>query len=128
MLSNYGRDDTKRRLSLTIADPVTVAELIASVEHQLADGTWLYGLILDARSVSRFVPKSTDMQMFVSRIRELVVAHGPRGPIAIVSKHAGVISSGEIYNFFGDRMEAVEVFWDMAEAQKFLDQQTALSS
>jgi hypothetical protein len=45
----YLLDDTKRRIRLVLADPITVAELLASVERQLADGAWSYGTLVDAR-------------------------------------------------------------------------------
>ena len=121
----YVRDDAKHRIKVTVSDPLTVAELIASVEHQLADGTWQHTLIVDARRLILLTPNVSFMQSFVSYVAELVAAHGPRGPIAIVSTQSGVISSGQMYNLFGGEMEPVEVFWDIDEGQQWLDQRSA---
>ena len=115
----YARDDTTRRIRTTLSDPLTVDELIALVEHQLADGTWRYGMIIDARSVALFTFKPVEMQLFVARVRDRSAAHGPRGPVAVVSRHSPVISGSTIYKSFGGK---AEVFWDMDEAQRFLDQ------
>ena len=122
----YARDDAKHRLRVTISDPLTVDDLISSVDHQLADGTWLYGLLVDARGVLAFAPKPSDLQPFLSRVRDLVAAHGPRGPVALVSKQSVVISGGHMYNVFGGKTESLEMFWDMDDARRFLDKaQTA---
>jgi hypothetical protein len=122
----YVRDDAKRRITVILTDPLTVAERIAAVERQLADDAWRYGLIIDARSMLQFAPHTTEMRAVVERVGELVAAHGPRGPVAIVSRHSGVIGAGAIYNYFGRQKDSVEVFWDMDEALKFLDSQTGV--
>lgn len=118
----YVRDDAKRRITLTVSDPLTVEERIAAVERQLADGAWGYGLIIDARSMASFTPKLTEMQIAASRLAELVAAHGPRGPVALVSRQSGVIGASAMHNSLGVKTPGVQVFWDMDDAQKFLDQ------
>jgi hypothetical protein len=118
----YVRDDAKRRITLTVSDPLTVEERIAAVEHQLADGAWEYGLIIDARSMATFTPQLTEMQAAASRLAELVAAHGPRGPVALVSRQSSVISASAMHNSLGVKTPGVQVFWDMDDAQKFLDQ------
>jgi hypothetical protein len=116
----YERDDARHRIRVTVTDPLTVADLIASVERQLADGAWGYGLLVDARSTFR-APQPMEMRSFVSSVRELVSAHGPRGPIAIVAKESAAIIGAQLYSFFGQKMEAVETFWDLDDAQRWLD-------
>jgi hypothetical protein len=71
--------------------------------------------------------QSSDMQSFLSHIRELVATHGPRGPIAFVSTESAVIGSAQRYVLFGGTAEAFEVFWAIDDAQGWLDQQTANS-
>jgi hypothetical protein len=118
----YVRDDAKRRITLTVSDPLTVEERIAAVEHQLADGAWKYGLIIDARSMATFTPQLTEMQAAASRLAELVAAHGPRGPVALVSRQSSVIGASAMHNSLGVKTPGVQAFWDMDDAQKFLDQ------
>jgi hypothetical protein len=116
----YTRDDAKRRIRLTLTNPITVADLIASVERQLASGGWPYGSLVEARAP--FSPQSPrDMRAFSSRVSELVATHGQRGPIAIIAKDAGAVATAQIYVLFGGKTESVEVFWDLDDGQHWLD-------
>jgi hypothetical protein len=117
----YVRDDSKGRVTFTLSDPLTVAERIAAIEHQLSDEAWRYGVIIDARSLASYTPQLTEMQATTSRLAELVAGHGPRGPVAIVSRQAGVIGASAMHNSLCANSR-VHVFWDMDEARRFLDQ------
>lgn len=121
----YARDDTARRIRITLTDPLTVAERIAAVEQQVADNAWRYGTLIDARCLAVYKAEPTEMQAVVARVAEFVTEYGPRGPVAIVSNRPTVISAGQMYNYFGDKRNAVEVFWDLDEARRFLDQQAS---
>jgi hypothetical protein len=121
----YARDDAARRIRITLTDPLTVAERIAAVEQQVADGAWRYGMLIDARYLALYTPNPAEMQAVVARVAELVAEHGPRGAVAIVSNRAAVISAGQMYNYYGGEKNAVEVFWDVDEARQFLEQQAA---
>jgi hypothetical protein len=111
---------------LTVTDPITVVDLIASVEQQLADAAWDYGLLVDMRA--QFAPAAPgDIRSFSSRIGELVAAHGPRGPIAVVAKDATPIAGAQLHLIYGGKREAVEVFWDLDDGQRWLDDWTAKS-
>ena len=121
----YVRDDAKRRITLTASDPLTVEERIGAVEHQLADGAWSYGLIIDARSMASFTPQLSEMQAAASRLAELVDAHGPRGPVALVSRQSSLIGASAMHNSLGVRTPGVQVFWDMDDARTFLDRADA---
>jgi hypothetical protein len=117
----YMCDDAEHRLRVTVTNPFTVADLIASVERQFADGAWRYGLLIDSRApVAALKPE--DMQSFLSRVRALIAAHGPRGPIAIVAREAGPITFTQRYIYLSDKMEPIEVFWDLDDAQQWLDE------
>jgi hypothetical protein len=119
----YARDDTARRVKITLTDPLTVAERIAAVEEQVADNAWRYGTLIDARYLAVYKANPAEMQAVVARVAELVAEHGPRGPVAVVSNRAAVISAGQMYNHFDDKRNTVEVFWDLDEARRFLDRQ-----
>jgi hypothetical protein len=122
----YLRDDTRRRIRITLTDPVSVADLIASVERQFADGDWSYGLLVDGRGLLD-TAKPTDVREFVSRVRELIAAHGPRGPVAFVARKSGVIAAAQLSNFLGGKAAFVEVFWDVDDALQWLDERMAQS-
>jgi hypothetical protein len=116
----YARDDARRRITMTASDPLTMGERIAVLEHQLADDAWTYGVIIDARSMAPFRPKLTEMQAVTSRLAELVAVHGPRGPVAIVSRQTSVITASCLHNSMGVRTP-IEVFWQLDDAQTYLD-------
>ena len=121
----YVRDDAKRRITLTVTDPLTVADRIAAVERQLVDDAWGYGLLIDARRMASFIPKLAEMEAAASRLAELVATHGPRGPVAIVSRKPGVIGASTMHNSLGVKTPGVQAFWDMDDARAFLDRQAA---
>jgi hypothetical protein len=118
---HYVRDDVKRRIGIALTEAVTVDELIETVERQLVDGAWAYGVLVDGRAM-RDLPKPKDIQAFVACVRELVAVHGPRGPMAFVSSESGVFSTAEMYLFLGGKTDALEVFGDIADAQRWLDE------
>jgi hypothetical protein len=120
----YQLDDINRRIRLTLTDPVTVADFLASVECQLANGAWSYGTLVDAR-IPFTAPRASDMREFVAGVRELIQTHGPRGPVAVVTRESGAISSSQMYNVFGGKTESIEVFWDLDDAQQWLDEKLA---
>jgi hypothetical protein len=117
----FDRDDANRRLKMTVTDPITLSELIASAERQLAEGAWSYGTLIDARGIVVALPPD-DIRSLVTHVRELVATHGPRGPIACVARQAKAIASVQIYMLFGGKTDALEVFWDLAEAREWLDE------
>ena len=120
----FDRDDLNRRLKLTVTDPVAGTELMAVLERQLSEGAWPYGMLVDARAMS-VAPLPSDVRLCVARVRELVAANGPRGPIAFVARQAAAIGSVQIYMLLGGKTDFLEVFWDMADAKQWLDEQMA---
>ena len=62
-----------------------------------------------------------DMRLFASRLRKLVAAEGPRGPIAIVTQKSAAVSA-QMYHFFGGKTESFGVFWDLEDAHQWLDE------
>jgi hypothetical protein len=118
---HYVQDDARRQIRITVTEPTTVVDLIGSVERQLADGAWRYGSLVDARAP--LVPPAPGvMQAFAVRVAELAAAHGPRGPIAVVARDPRTISAAQRLAFSAGRVESIEVFWDLDDAQRWLDE------
>jgi hypothetical protein len=116
---HYERNDARRRIALTLTEPLTIPELIETAERQFADGGWRDALLVDARAT--FIAlQPMAMHVFVSHLRALVAAHGPRGPIAMVTQKSAAVRA-QMYRFFGGKTESFEVFWDLDEAQQWLD-------
>ena len=120
----YVRSDRPQQIRITVTDPVTVADFVEIAEHQLADGAWRYGLLVDARAIAQ-PPPPRDIRLFIARLSEFVAAHGRRGPIAFVAKESGVIGRAQMYSSLGLEFETQEVFWDARDAQEWLDERIA---
>jgi hypothetical protein len=124
MSLHYFRDDLRRRIKITLTSPVSVAELFESLERQFAENAWRFGVLADARLMSRAL-EIDDIRVLVSLVRAFVAAHGPRGPVAFVARQSQVISAGQLYRMFGGEPDSLEVFWDLQEAERWLDEQMA---
>src|SRR5436190_8752320 len=96
----YVRDDQVRRVRVTMADPVTAADLIGSVDRQLSDDAWTYQVLVDSRGVTRAVPLD-DIRTFLAHVQHLVAQHGPRGPVAMVARGAKAVASAQVYALLG---------------------------
>jgi hypothetical protein len=124
----YVRDDARRRIRITVTDPLLVADMICSVERQLSDRTWTYGLLVDLRAPI-VPPTSSEMQSFATRVSELVAEHGRRGPIALIARDPRVVSPAQRLAFtaqntvIAGQTESIEVFWDVQDGQRWLDEQ-----
>jgi hypothetical protein len=121
---DYKRDDANRRVRLTVTEPFNLADLIAAVERQLGDGAWRYGVLIDARAPLSVSP-TRDIQSYAARVSELVAAHGPRGPIAVISRDSKMIGGVKKYSLFVGKNETLELFWDLDDGQKWLDARMA---
>jgi len=121
----YFRDDARRRIRITLTDPLRVADMTLSLDRQLTEGTWDYGVLLDGRAIAAGVP-SSDIQSFLSQVRELIAKHGPRGPVAFVATQSAAIGSAQRYLLFGGgAAESFEIFWAIDDANRWLDEQSA---
>ena len=122
----YVKDDVRRRIRITMIEPVTLEDMVSSVERQLADRAWRYGLLVDARD-PLVQPKTSDMKKFGAWVSKLVAEHGPRGPIAVVAKDSRTISTAQRHAFSAGKIESVEVFWTLQDAEQWLDGRLANS-
>lgn len=118
----YVQDDARRLVRMTMRDPVSLEERVAALERKFADGAWAYGLLIDARGLAT-AANPAFVRAFRSRVADLVAAYGPRGPIAIVAKASSTISAAQMFVILGrDPTETIEVFWDLDEALRWLDE------
>ena len=118
---DYTKDDARRRIRIVGRDPISVADLIAHLDRQAADGAWGYSLLYDARGLAT-PPAPADLPQVVVHVQEISARHGARGPVAIVTRETATVAVGQIYSMLGERAGfRAEVFWDMAEAERWLD-------
>jgi len=88
MAINFQRDDTLRLVILVGIGKVSVDEWAAAVARQLSEGLWHYGSLFDFTAVDAMV--GFDEQGVLTALKELAAAHGPRGPVALVSSTPNV--------------------------------------
>src|ERR1700674_5117884 len=77
----YERDDVNRRVVVTVQGPFAVADFLAVMERQRADGAWTYGMLSDLRGMTG-EPAIDDLRQFLS---EAARTTEPRGPVAILA-------------------------------------------
>jgi LmbE family N-acetylglucosaminyl deacetylase len=120
---DYARDDARRRIRVTAHQPLEADDLIAIVDRQVREQTWTYGVLYDLRALQVARLKG-DLRKVADHVLAAVTAHGRRGSVALVARAAEIVGSGQMYAFLGARIGfSVEVFWDLDEAEQWLDGQ-----
>jgi hypothetical protein len=123
----YVRDDARRRIRVTAYGPLRLADVTAIVDRQAREHTWTYGIAYDFRRMP--TPLSLEEgHLLAAHISGHVSAHGPRGPVAIVTTAPDLIAGTQLYAFSNAPAGFnVQVFWDLEEAEAWLDDPTASS-
>jgi hypothetical protein len=125
MPSSYQRDDARRRIVVTVEGNVSAAEALAVVSRQLADGAWSYGILYDARNDTS-QPSTADVRSIVEYVGRCIVQHGPRGPVAIVTRSPSTYGMSRMYSTLGEPVNlTVEVFREIEAAEAWLESQTS---
>jgi hypothetical protein len=119
----YTRDDSRRRINVRLIRPVTTDEFLDLIDRQAREGAWQYGMLYDARG-SVEAPPPVDSARMLARIRDLANRLGERGPIAIVTASTAAIGIAQVYAFRAEKTMNVQIFWDKAEAERWLDERT----
>jgi hypothetical protein len=121
----YRLDHARQRLRIIGRDPAGVADVLAWLDRQAADGAWAYGSLDDLRRVT-FSPTAADVQRVLDQVTARSVAYGQRGPVAVVATHPGLFGMARLYSALVDlAVGDVEVFSALAEAKHWLDERQA---
>jgi hypothetical protein len=116
----YARDDAQRTIRITASVPLSLADCRAIVDRQAAEGTWQYGLLYDMTRLTAAMPPE-DAERLAAHIGSYVPALGRRGPVAVVARSPAVVGGAQWYAFNTKPAAfAVEVFWDLGEAEQWL--------
>jgi hypothetical protein len=117
----YTPDINRKRIRVIASDPVTLTEMIASVDRQWTDGMWTLGVIVDLRR-SHTPPSIATAQAVAAHIRALTEQLGPRGPVAMVARDPVMLAEARVYKHFSAKPDPhVEVFWSADDAEAWLD-------
>jgi hypothetical protein len=115
----YARDDDRRLILATSHGVVTLADAIAVVDGQAADGAWSYGVLYDTRG-GIGTPSVSDVNALVLHVGRLTTRYGPRGPVALVVT-ADLLGMGNRYARLGHLTSLqVEMFGSVEEAEAWL--------
>lgn len=117
----FERDDARRRIRVTLADPLTDLEILGIIDRQRTEGAWAYGMLVDTRGLN--VPPSRALaRAAVAHVTEVSKAEGQRGPVAVVALR-GMVGLSEAYAFESHQQgRDVEVFWSPDDASHWLDE------
>jgi hypothetical protein len=117
----YVRDDAKKRILVTTSGDIGLDDVIDIVNQQAKDRTWSYAMLYDARTMAGALTKE-EMKRLVLHIGKLTMAHGPRGPVALVANGPLLEGAGRVYASLGALTALnVRVFPTLVEAERWLE-------
>jgi hypothetical protein len=121
---DYVRDDGRQRITITVRAPLAPEDFRRIIERQAQEQTWSYGMLYDLRALSAPLARE-EYDMLAADVFRHVATHGQRGPVAVVTRSANLIGSIQLYAFVVERGGVnLEVFWDVVEAERWLDSPT----
>jgi hypothetical protein len=102
-----------------------VPDVLAWLERQAVEGAWAYRTLDDLRLVT-WNPTSEEVRRILRRVGLLSATHGPRGPVAIVATpplfDRALTYAASLGALVG---HVVEMFYELAEAERWLDERQA---
>jgi hypothetical protein len=122
MSVEYVLDRVRARLTIVGQDSIGEPEVVKWLGRQAVDGAWAYSTLVDLRLVV-WNPTTEEIRRILHRIVTLSVTHGPRGPVAVVATQPALFGMAHMYAALSD--QAVEAFYDFAEAERWLEDQRA---
>jgi CheY-like chemotaxis protein len=117
----YVRDDARRRIRVTATVPLGAPDIEAIFNRQAAEGTWSFDILYDLRAIHGATTRA-DANQSAELLQRYVGEHGRRGRVAVVTREIRMLGIAQGYARDGARDGvAVEVFWDLPEAEDWLD-------
>ena len=114
----YERDDARRRIVVTMQGPYALPDFLAVIERQQVDHAWAYRALYDLRGMTGH-PTSADLRQSMSLAAQ---ADQPRGRVAVVTADPVMYRRACTYAALGRSMMTMEVFRDVDEAERWLDE------
>src|ERR1700682_2257810 len=118
----YVLDQARQRLTIIGQDPIGEPDVVEWLERQAVDGAWAYSTLVDLRLVA-WNPTTEEIRRILRRIVTLSVTDGPRGPVAVVATQPALLGMAHMYSALSE--QAVEAFYEVAEAERWLAEQRA---
>jgi hypothetical protein len=118
----YSRDDSQKRILLTATGSVSKDDAIEALQRQAAESVWTYAILFDVR-VADALPKPSELLEILDYVRRQVVAHGPRGPLAIVAEPSRNEQRLRTYMSLSDPSRRLATFTAIDTAVRWLEEQ-----
>ena len=116
----YERDDERHRVIVTTVGSVGIADLLAVMDRQAAEGTWQYGMLYDSRRVVS-VASQAEVRTGLKHVESVSRIHGRRGPVAFVTTMPAAYGMVRMYSTLAGQLhQAVEAFRDIGDAERWL--------
>jgi hypothetical protein len=127
---DYVRDDGHRRIRIIARQPLESVDLCEIVDRQVREDTWTYGILYDMRATTGGGMSKMETRAVAEHVRAHVARYGVRGPVALLTSTADLADLGQRYAFFLGAKAGLQfkVFWNLAEAERWLDQWQARQS
>lgn len=113
------RNDDTQTLKVTASGVLTLRDTLALVDRQLAEGAWSYTMLYDARGLTA-MPSADEVRRLAARVETLVLKHGRRGAIAIVTNAEAVYGTSRMYAALCQQGQTISVFRACDEAERWL--------
>jgi hypothetical protein len=118
-------DHARSRLTVIGSDPVSLPDVLALLDRQIAAGAWSYSSLHDARNVT-WMPTPEDIRTIVAHVDNNSKTLGPRGSVAFVAAGQTVLGIARMYSQIGARSaHHAEIFQDIDAAKRWLDREAA---
>ena len=115
----YERDDTRRRVVVTVHGALRKRDMLTVMARQRAEDTWGYGMLFDLRRVTEH-PTLADLRELMDQASSRGEAESPRGPVALLATERIMYDIACTYAALGHTKLTIRVFRDLDEADRWL--------
>jgi hypothetical protein len=95
-------DRLRCQMTIVSRDPVGLADALALIDEQAAQGLWSFAVLHDARAVT-WVPTPEDMRTIFEHTVSLSRQYGLRGPLAFVTSQRAAFGLTRLHELSVDR-------------------------
>jgi hypothetical protein len=114
----YERDDTRRRVVVTLEGQFQTDDILASLERNRSEDTWTYGVLYDLRLVTGH-PTIADLRQIMNAAATRPRGEGARGPLALLATDPDLYGRMCTYAAL-QKSTTVEVFRALDDADQWL--------
>ena len=115
----YERDDSRRLIMVTVAEPVSVYDILGAVNRQAAEDTWGYAVLYDLQGV-KDVAVLAHLPQIADRVKALA-GDRPRGPVGVaISPRPELFLAGLMYGELTREFMSIEILLTAGQLEDWL--------